>query len=85
MKIAAAWWSLSGDGFWPNGSAVNYLPYWERWLDTVGAEGVDLALVPVSRAARRPLVLLPYPRLYCGSRRDSTDAAASAPLSACSR
>ena len=38
MKIAAAWWSLSGDGFWPNGSAVNYLPYWERWLDTVGAE-----------------------------------------------
>ena len=33
MKIAAAWWSLSGDGFWPNGSAVNYLPYWERWLD----------------------------------------------------
>ena len=30
MKIAAAWWSLSGDGFWPNGSAVSYLPYWER-------------------------------------------------------
>ena len=46
VKIAAAWWSLSGDGFWPNGSAVNYLPYWERWLDSVGAEGVDLALVP---------------------------------------
>ena len=33
-------------GYWPNRTAVNHLPYWERWLDAVGAEGVDLALLP---------------------------------------
>ena len=46
VRIAAAWWDLSEAGFWPNGTAVNHLPYWERWLDTVGAEGVDIALLP---------------------------------------
>ena len=28
------------------GTAVSHLPYWERWLDHVGAQGVDVALVP---------------------------------------
>lgn len=46
VRIAAAWWDLAGDGYWPNGTAVNHLPYWERWLNTVGAQGVDLALLP---------------------------------------
>jgi hypothetical protein len=27
---------------------MNHLPYWERWLDEVGAQGVDLALLPES-------------------------------------